>query len=365
MTTSQDQPQRCDPHFEMFDLWTDPDKSVTEILRGTVALIPAVLGLVPKADDDREEISFCHYKARITLYVDNDSNSSQGNGNDQPSVSYREYWSNEGMDGSASSINGPSGVASRIANRPVKPAWIATEIPSPPNRGKNQDAGGERTEERGRPIGKIEVFQVNQLPLNLDGGLSRLNLSNDSQKNSKEQHEHMLQCLATRLGRIVSNRWVVEKQQEDLNILQDKVRRLVESQDLARIGQWELDLTNNALRWSPGVFDIFRVDRKRFGASYEAFLDAIHPDDRKFVDDSYTNSLKTKKPYNIVHRLLFRNEGTDEKHEIRWVNEICRTEYHPKTGQPLYSVGIVQDITELKEAQEMDRLKTAFLANMR
>ncbi|CAB9503130.1 Sensor protein kinase WalK (Fragment) [Seminavis robusta] len=264
------------------------------------------------------------------------------------------------MDDSASSLDHPSRLGLGL-NRASTPPWITVEMPSPPCRGKDQNSGGERTAETGRPLGKIDVFQVQPLALNL---LDRGGLSFSSQRNNdqKTQHEHTLQCLAQRLGRVVSSRWVNQEQQKTLKILQDKERRLVESQDLAKIGQWELDLTNNALYWSHGVFDIFRVDPKRFGASYEAFLDAIHPDDRKFVDDAYTNSLKSKKSYNIMHRLLFQGDG--EEPEIRWVNEICRTEYHPKTGLPLYSVGIVQDITELKQAQEMDRLKTAFLANM-
>lgn len=86
------------------------------------------------------------------------------------------------------------------------------------------------------------------------------------------------------------------------------------------------------------------------------------------VNQAYTSSLETKKPYGISHRLLF-NDGT-----IRWVNELCRTEYD-ENGKALRSIGTVQDITELRQAQEdlriakekaeeADRLKSAFLANM-
>ena len=78
-----------------------------------------------------------------------------------------------------------------------------------------------------------------------------------------------------------------------------------------------------------------------------AFLDAIHPDDREFVDKSYTNSLVTKKPYNIVHRLLY-DDGS-----VKWVKEVCRTEFHPKTGKPLYSIGTVQDITEDRKGGDL------------
>ena len=116
------------------------------------------------------------------------------------------------------------------------------------------------------------------------------------------------------------------------------------------------------------IYRLFRIDKGRFGASYEAFLNAIHPEDRDMVNEAYTASLKTKQPYRIVHRLCF-DDGS-----IKWVNELCRTEYD-KAGNPLRSIGTVQDITELRQAQddlqsakeraeEADRLKSLFLANM-
>eukprot|EP00977_Amphora_coffeiformis_P013328 scaffold3471_cov175-Amphora_coffeaeformis.AAC.2 len=150
--------------------------------------------------------------------------------------------------------------------------------------------------------------------------------------------------------------------------LWESQRRLRESQDIAQIGQWELDLQENDLYWSDGIFNLFRVDKEHFGASYEAFLNAIHPDDREMVNNAYIQSLKTKEAYSITHRLRF------EDGEIRWVNEICRTEYDD-TGKPLRSIGTVQDITELRKAQEdlriskekaeeADRLKSSFLSSM-
>lgn len=80
---------------------------------------------------------------------------------------------------------------------------------------------------------------------------------------------------------------------------------------------------------------------------HTAFLDAIHPDDREIVDKAYTNSLVTKKPYNIVHRLLY-DDGS-----VKWVKEVCRTEFHPKTGKPLYSIGTVQDITDVRKGNDL------------
>ena len=126
--------------------------------------------------------------------------------------------------------------------------------------------------------------------------------------------------------------------------LRKSEKRLIESQEVARLGQWELDLTTKKLYWSDGLYRIFDINPDEFGASYEAFLDTVHPDDREFVDKSYNDSVKNKTTYNILHRLLLK-DGT-----VKYVNEIYHTEYD-KGGHPLRSIGIVQDITDIKRTE--------------
>ena len=120
---------------------------------------------------------------------------------------------------------------------------------------------------------------------------------------------------------------------------------LKESQQMAHIGSWELDLKNNVLYWSDENYRIFEVDPARFGAStYEAFLNAVHPDDRKWVNEAYTGSVKNRTPYTIVHRLQFPDRPA------KYVREWCET-FYDASGQPLRSVGTTQDITEQYLAQ--------------
>lgn len=120
---------------------------------------------------------------------------------------------------------------------------------------------------------------------------------------------------------------------------------LVEAQRVAQLGSWELDLVDNRLWWSDQVYRIFGIDRERFGASYEAFLNATHPDDREWVNQAFRDSLDRGEPYDIVHRLLLPDG------RIRYVNERCKTDYD-ETGRPVRSLGTVQDITERYEIEE-------------
>jgi PAS domain S-box-containing protein len=120
--------------------------------------------------------------------------------------------------------------------------------------------------------------------------------------------------------------------------------RFDEAQRLAKIGSWELDLQTNHLLWSDEIFCIFEIDKARFSATYEAFLNAIHPEDRAAVNAAYTGSLADRKPYEIVHRLQM-SDG-----RIKHVRETCES-FFDDEGKPLRSVGTVQDITELHQAE--------------
>lgn len=120
---------------------------------------------------------------------------------------------------------------------------------------------------------------------------------------------------------------------------------LRESQRMAQIGSWELDLVNNILYWSGENYHIFGIDRTRFGASYEAFLNTVHPDDRAMVNQAYTESVKNRMPYDITHRLLFPDG------RVKYIREWCETTYD-REGRPVRSIGTTQDITAHKLDEE-------------
>ncbi len=122
------------------------------------------------------------------------------------------------------------------------------------------------------------------------------------------------------------------------------------SQAIAHVGSWELDLVNNHLTWSDEAYRIFGLTPQEFQASYEAFLDVVHPDDRAAVDDAYSKSLREGKDgYEIEHRIV-----RQDSERVRVVYEKC-IHSRDAEGKIVRSVGMVQDITERKQAQEQLR----------
>ncbi len=146
-------------------------------------------------------------------------------------------------------------------------------------------------------------------------------------------------------GRLVCFCRDLSERKRNEDTLRENEANLREAQRIARLGRWELDLATQHLQWSDMVFEIFEVDPGTSVATYEAFLNVIHPDDREKVNQAYTESLANGEPYHIEHRLIMADG------RIKWVNEACHTEFD-EHGQPVRSVGIVQDITDRKETEE-------------
>jgi two-component system CheB/CheR fusion protein len=129
--------------------------------------------------------------------------------------------------------------------------------------------------------------------------------------------------------------------------LRESEERLKRAQEIAQLGSWELDLVKNVLTWSDEVYRIFGLKPQEFDATYEAFLEAIHPDDRAAVNEAYSGSLREgRDEYEIEHRVVRKATG-----EIRYVREKCR-HLRDASGRIIRSAGMVHDVTKSRQAEE-------------
>lgn len=130
---------------------------------------------------------------------------------------------------------------------------------------------------------------------------------------------------------------------------------LVKTQQIARLGGWELDLSNmdeinkNELRWTDEVFRIFGFEPGSVKVTNELFFQAVHPEDRPGISEAVSKALAEKTPYSIEHRVVWP-DGTE-----RVVHEHADIVFDDKSGQPLRMFGTVQDITERKRSEKAFR----------
>jgi two-component system CheB/CheR fusion protein len=129
--------------------------------------------------------------------------------------------------------------------------------------------------------------------------------------------------------------------------LHESEERLRRAQEIAHLGSWELDLAQDQLSWSDEVYRIFGLQPREFVATYEAFLEAVHPEDRAAVSAAYSGSLREgRDSYEIEHRVI-RKAGGD----IRVVHEKCE-HVRDAAGRIVRSIGMVHDITDRKRDEE-------------
>jgi PAS domain S-box-containing protein len=119
---------------------------------------------------------------------------------------------------------------------------------------------------------------------------------------------------------------------------------LAEAQRIAHLGNWDLNIETNELQWSEEIYRIFGLTPHEFGATYDAFLDAVHPEDRESVKNAVNEALYGM-PYSIEHRIVLPDGS------IRHVHEKGEVTFG-ESGEPIRMVGTVHDITEQKESEK-------------
>jgi diguanylate cyclase (GGDEF)-like protein/PAS domain S-box-containing protein len=129
--------------------------------------------------------------------------------------------------------------------------------------------------------------------------------------------------------------------------LQNTQRQLVEAQQIAQVGSFELDLLTGDMFRSDQHYAILGIDRAR-RPSPELFLSAVHPDDRPMVAEAVAAATETGVAFDLVYRIT-RADG-----QLRWVNARTVPEL-TEHGAVIRLVGTIQDITELIESRRRQR----------
>ncbi|MES9963553.1 MAG: transporter substrate-binding domain-containing protein [Candidatus Sedimenticola sp. 20ELBAFRAG] len=138
-------------------------------------------------------------------------------------------------------------------------------------------------------------------------------------------------------------REIHERKQTEQRLRQSE-KSLAKAQRIANLGNWEWDIQGGRLSWSEEIYRIFGLVPGEFEASYEAFLETIHPDDLGKVTQAVDRALNDHVPYLIEHRVV-RPDG-----ELRYVQEQGEVSWND-SGKPVRMLGVVHDVTERKRME--------------
>lgn len=129
------------------------------------------------------------------------------------------------------------------------------------------------------------------------------------------------------------------------NAFRDSEKKLIEAQRVGNIGSWEWDLVNNKLSWHFETYRILGVDLSKFGATFDAFLEHVHPDDRDSIKEAVNQAIDRKEKFSIDHRVIHPGGS------VKMVHQEAKIMFD-ETGQAISMIGMVQDITERKQSEE-------------
>jgi PAS domain S-box-containing protein len=115
--------------------------------------------------------------------------------------------------------------------------------------------------------------------------------------------------------------------------------RLVNAQEIARIGHWEWDIAQNQLAWSAELYKIYGLQPGREPIQYENFINRVHDEDRELVNSRIHESLVKKEFVPFVHRIRL-DDGSEKILSAR--GEVVLNDQ----GEIIRMLGTGQDITE-------------------
>ncbi len=121
---------------------------------------------------------------------------------------------------------------------------------------------------------------------------------------------------------------------------------MADAQRVANFGSWEWRIADNDVSWSEQLFRIFGLDHEKFKATFQAYIEHVHPADRELVSETIERSLEQRHSYRFDHRVV-RPDGMTRS--VRCYGEPILDE---RTGEVLRLVGVCQDVTELAMTEQ-------------
>jgi diguanylate cyclase (GGDEF)-like protein/PAS domain S-box-containing protein len=128
-------------------------------------------------------------------------------------------------------------------------------------------------------------------------------------------------------------------------MIAESEENLREAQRMAGIGSWSFDPSTKNIVWSGEMFRIFKREPRLGSPPYAEFLEMIHPDDRKRLNDSMRLTTREGKDYELELRAL-AGDG-EVKYGIAKASARRGAD-----GRVLQILGTVQDITGRKQAED-------------
>lgn len=127
--------------------------------------------------------------------------------------------------------------------------------------------------------------------------------------------------------------------------IKTRERQLAEAQRMAQLGSWEWEIHTGRVRWSVELYRIFHREPADFVATFESYLECVHPEDRARTRQVVESAARELTCFSLEERIL-RPDG-----EVRFLHsegEVVKDQ----NGNALRMVGFCQDVTERRRVEQ-------------
>ena len=120
--------------------------------------------------------------------------------------------------------------------------------------------------------------------------------------------------------------------------LRKSEQRLSYSLEAANIGSWELDTITNEFTYSNIVKELFGLNNGEYLGNYESFLENIHVEDRKKVQENTQNAIESSSSFEVEYRVIWPDGN------IKWMLQQGKV-FLDMDGNVTKMYGIIRDVS--------------------
>ncbi|MFN4981500.1 MAG: response regulator [Pseudanabaena sp.] len=131
--------------------------------------------------------------------------------------------------------------------------------------------------------------------------------------------------------------------------LRQSEAKLIEAQQIARLGSWELDVQTKEIIWSREIFNIFGMDANQQEPTYEQMLQYFPPEERIRFNNLIERAIQLSEPYATDFQII-RADGS-----LGYIFAKAELLYDV-AGHSTRLFGIAMDISDRKAMQEALKL---------
>ena len=157
---------------------------------------------------------------------------------------------------------------------------------------------------------------------------------------SPNSHDLELIELATHLARVAIEREVAEE------ALRRSESFLAEGQKISHTGTWSWNVSSGKVAWSEEHFRIFGFDPETTKPSFPLFLEAVHPEDRSFIEQRLDEAVRGKSGFDMEFRIAIADGS------VKNVQGVGRPVIK-ESGDIDHYIGTTVDITARKRAEAL------------